>query len=184
MRRLSAEDGLTLVELLVATAITALIAPVLTSALVIGWRTTSDTVDRLGANSNRLLVASLFTRDVQGAETIQTSFAACTLAGDTPVVRFTWTETDATGSATTRAAAWVQTSATPKYLERRYCAGGTTVTSSVTASHDANAAAAVCRDVAGGAPVACSLTPAVVDLTVTDSSGAPPYTTTGHRRLA
>lgn len=177
-----ADDGLTLVELLVASAITALITPMLTGALVIGWRTTSDTVERMGANRDRLLVPSLFTRDVQAAETIQQSFSACTLAGDTAVVRFTWTETDASGAAATRAVAWVRMGTTPQLLERRYCAGGTTVTSSVTASHDASGAAVVCRPTAGGAAAACSSTTRVVELTVTDSSGAT-HTATGRRRL-
>lgn len=183
MTRAGSDHGLTLVELLVATAVTALIAPVLTSALVIGWRTTSDTVDRLGANRDRLLVPSLFTRDVQGSEAIQTSGPGCLQAGDSLVVRFTWTETNPAGVATTPAATWVRTGATPQLLHRRYCAGGTSVTSSVTASHDASSAVLACRDTAGGSVLPCSLTTTVVGLTVTDSSGAT-YTATGRRRLS
>ncbi len=180
MRRVSGDAGLTLVELLVATAITALIAPVLAGALAVGWRTTDDTVARLGSNRDRLLVPSLFTRDVQSAGTVQTSGAACTQPGDTLAVRFAWTETDATGGTLDRAVSWVQTSGTPRYLERRYCADGTSVTASVSASHDAAGAAVTCRDVAGGAAGPCS-SATVVELTVTDTSGAS-YAAVGRRR--
>ncbi len=180
MRRANDEAGLTLIELLVATSITALIAPVLASALVVGWRTTDATVVRLGENRDRLLVPSLFTRDVQSAGTVQTSGPACTQAGDTLVVRLGWTETDATGGTVDRAVSWVQTSGTPRFLERRYCADGTSVTSSVSVSHDAAGAAVTCRDVAGGATGACS-SATVVQLTVTDTSGAS-YAAVGRRR--
>ncbi len=180
MRRLRGDAGLTLVELLAASAITALIAPVITSALVVGWRTTDDTVERLGANRDRLLVPSLLTRDVQAAEAVETSGATCLLPGDSLVVRLTWTETDAVGGVVDRAASWVQTPGPPRYLERRYCADGSSVTSSASASHDAATVAVTCRAVPGGPTGACA--PAtVVELTVTDSAGDS-YTALGRRR--
>lgn len=176
------DSGLTLVELLVAAAITALIAPVLTSALVVGWRTTDATVERLGDNQDRLLVPSLFTRDVQAAESVTTSGAACTLAGDTLVVRFTWTETDPTGTATSSAASWVQTGGAPTLLERRFCRSGPALTSSVTAGHDAPTATVACRDAPGGATSACSASTTVVTMSITDTAGST-YSASGRRRV-
>ena len=181
MRRVSGDAGLTLVELLAATAITALIAPVLTGALVVGWRTTDDTVERLGPNRDRLLVPSLLTRDVQSAEAVQTSGATCHTAGRLarrPVL----VDRDGRHRAALvdRAASWVQTPGTPSYLERRYCADGTAVTSSASASHDAAGATVTCRAVAGGPAGPCA--PAtVVELTVTDTAGAS-YAALGRRR--
>lgn len=177
------EAGVTLVELLVAAAITALIVPVITGALVVGWRTTDDTVGRLSANQDRLLVPSLFTRDVQAAETVETGGAGCLVPGDTLVVRFTWTETDPAGTSSVRTAAWVRTGGATPLLERRYCASGAALTSSVTASRDAASTVVVCRSSAGGPPGGCAGSPMVVELTVTDSSGAA-YTATGRRRLS
>jgi prepilin-type N-terminal cleavage/methylation domain-containing protein len=182
--RSRADAGLTLVELLVATAITALIAPVLTGALVVGWRTTSDTVDRLGANHARLLVPSLFTRDVQNAKTVEKTGPGCLLGGDTLLVRLGWQETSATGVQTDRTATWVLTSGTPSTVERRWCATGSSVTSSLTVAHDVTAADVFCRASAAGpqSPTCASDAP-YVDISVTDAV-AGSYTANGHRRLA
>ncbi|MDQ1621524.1 MAG: hypothetical protein QOE19_4093 [Actinomycetota bacterium] len=179
MRRLRADDGLTLVELLVAAAITALIAPVLTSALVVGWKTTDATVSSLSDSRNRQIAPSLFTRDVQGATTIETAGAGCLQAGDTLLVRFGRTETSTTGSTTSPLVTWVLT--TTGVLERRSCDSGTAVTSSVTGAHDVVGTPTVACKSAAGASVACS-SAAVVDLTVTDPSGA--FTATGRRRTS
>ncbi len=176
------EAGLTLVELLVATAVTAVIAPVLVGALTVGWSTTDDTVTRLGANRDRLMTSSLLTRDVQGARTVTTTGAGCLQTGDTLVVRFTWVDTDAAGTAVAKTAAWVVTNAVPKVLERRYCVGAATLTSTVTTSHDVSAATAACRNTAAGGAVSCSASTSTVTLTVTDSAAAT-YTATGRRRL-
>ena len=179
MTGVRADDGLTLVELLVAAAITALIAPVLTGALVIGWRTTDATVSSLSDSRNRQLVPSLFTRDVQGAQTIETSGAGCLQGTDTLVVRFRRTETPATGPAVTPVVTWVRTST--NLLERRSCDTGTTITSSVSAAHDVVGTPSVaCKNSSGGT-VSCA-SAVVVDLTVTDASGS--FTATGRRRAS
>lgn len=176
------EAGLTLVELLVATAITAVIAPVLVGTLTVGWASTDDTVTRLGANRDRLLTSSLLTRDVQAAVTVATTGTTCLQTGDTLVVRFGWTDTDAAGAAVAKTAAWVLTSTTPKVLERRWCAGGTALTSTATASHDVTAATTACRNTAGGSTSACGTSTRTVAVTVTDAAGAT-YAATGTRRL-
>jgi hypothetical protein len=175
--RVHAESGVTLVELLMAVAITALIAPVLTGALVVGWRTTDQTVGSLSDTRNRQLVASLFTRDVQGASTVETSGGACTKAGDTLLVRFGWSETPATGAGVDRVVSWVGTSG--GLVERRTCDAGGPVSSSVSPAHDVvGTPTVVCKDAAGSV-AACSGA-AVVELRVTDASG--PFTAVGRRR--
>ena len=178
------QAGVTLVELLVATAILGVIIPVLTSALVIGWRTTDTTIARLSDSRNRAITPSLWTRDAQSAKTVDTNsgVTTCLNGADTLLARFTWTETPAVGSAVTRVAAWVWTGSTTKLLERRYCATGGSITSSVSAAHDvAVAPVPTCRD-AGGTAVTCGASTRVVDLAVTDPSGT--YLATGRRRSA
>jgi Tfp pilus assembly protein PilW len=179
VKRLGADDGLTLVELLAASAITALIAPVLTSALVIGWKTTDATVSSLSDSRNRQIAPSLFTRDVQSATTIATAGAECRQAGDTLLVRFDRTETSPTGSTVTPIVTWVLTSS--NLLERRSCDTGAAITSCVRAAHDvAGTPVAACKD-SSGANAGCA-SAAIVDLTVTDPSGS--FTVTGRRRAS
>ena len=184
-RTLRSETGLTLVELLVAVAITGVVIPALTAALMIGWRTTDDTIARLSDNRNRALTPSLWTRDAQSATSVDgnSAVSTCLSAGDTLLARFAWTETPLTGPAVTRVAAWVWTGSTTKLVERRYCATGGAITSSVATAHDVAAApVATCRTAAGAVVASCGTTTVVVDLSVTDPSGT--YLVTGRRRAA
>jgi prepilin-type N-terminal cleavage/methylation domain-containing protein len=177
------DAGVTLVELLVATALLGMIIPVLAGAMVVGWKTTDATIARLSDNRNRSITPSLWTRDAQSAKTVDRNGAVttCLLAGDTLLVRFTWTETPATGPAVSRVAAWVWTGATSKLVERRFCATGGPISSSVSTAHDVAAApVAVCRDAAGTAVPACGASTVVIELAVTDASGS--YLATGRRR--
>jgi Tfp pilus assembly protein PilW len=177
MSRERSEAGVTLVELLMAVAITALIAPVLTGALVVGWRTTEQTVGSLSDTRNRQLVASLFTRDVQGASSVEVSGAGCLRAGDTLLVRLGWSETPASGAAVDRVVSWVSTPA--GLVERRACDAGGPVSSSVSPAHDVvGAPTVICKD-SSGAAAACS-SAVVVELRVTDASGT--FTAVGRRR--
>ena len=178
------ESGVTLVELLVATAILAIIVPVLTSALVVGWRTTDATIARLSDSRNRVITPSLWTRDAQSANSVDTNAGVltCLTGGDTLLARFTWAQTPAVGGTVTQVAAWVWTGSTTKLVQRRFCATGGTITSSVTTAHEvAVVPVPTCRTAAGAA-VACGASTRVVDLTITDASGA--YLSTGRRRSA
>lgn len=177
------DAGLTLVELLAAVAITGVIVPALTGALIIGWRTTDDTIARLSDNRNRSITPSLWTRDAQSATSVDRNAAVttCLSPGDTLVARFAWTETPLTGPAVNRTAAWVWTGSTTARVERRYCATGASITSSVATAHGIVAApVATCRTAGGAVVGACGATTAVVDLSVTDPSGT--YLSTGLRR--
>ena len=185
MTRRSYDGGATLVELLVAVALTGLIAPALTTALVIGWQTTGDTVDRLSDSRNRKILPSLFTRDVQNARTVDTtsSDSTCVQPTDTLLVRMRWTETPSTGSAVTYVAAWVKTSGTANRIERRFCdsTSGSAPVSNATGAHGVLGVPSVTCRAADGSVGGCS-TAVTVTLSVTDASGA--FSATGRRRLA
>lgn len=185
MTRRGADAGVTLVELLVSVAILGLIAPVLTGSLVLGWRTTDATVDRLSDSRNRALVPSLFVRDVQNATTVAIGSGTCQQAGDTLVVRLRWTTTPASGAAVDRVAAWVTTTTGGvTRLERRSCddsSGSMSAVSSVTTAHGVVGAPAVTCRMSGGGVTACG-SAARVELSVTDASGT--FTTAGRRRAA
>ena len=184
-RRWHSDAGLTLVELLAAVAVTGVVIPALTGALIIGWRTTDDTIARLSDNRNRAITPSLWTRDAQSATTVDKSAATltCLSAGDTLLARFGWTETPLTGPAVTRVAAWVWTGSTTKLVERRYCATGGAITSSAATAHDIAAVpVATCRTAGGAVVASCGTTTVVVNLSVTDPSGT--YLVTGRRRAA
>jgi prepilin-type N-terminal cleavage/methylation domain-containing protein len=175
------EAGVTLVELLVVVAISGLVIPVLTGALVLGWRTTDATIASLGDSRNRQLAPSLFTRDAQNALTVDTTAAdtTCVSAGDTLLVRMRWTETAVSGVAANRVAAWVLTTGVERLLERRYCGTGTTLTGSVTASHGVVGTPTVTCRSAAGASVACSAA-VTVSLDITDATGT--FQANGRRR--
>ena len=181
MRVTRSEAGVTLVELLVVVAISGLVIPVLTGALVLGWRTTDATIASLGDSRNRQLAPSLFTRDAQNALTIDTTAAdtTCVSAGDTLLVRMRWTETAVSGAAVNRVAAWVLSTGVERLVERRYCGTGTTLTSSVTASHGVIGTPTVTCRSAAGATVACS-SAVTVSLDITDASGT--FQAIGRRR--
>lgn len=175
MRR--SDAGLTLVELLAATAITALIAPVLAGVFVVGYRTTDSTVVTLSENRNRQIGPSLFTQDVQAATTVATGGAQCTRAGDTLLVRLGRSETPASGPAVDRQVAWVHTSSSR--LERLECDGAGSVLSSVSAAHDVTATPTLSCTDAGGAATPCGAAVALA-LQVVDAAGS--FAVTGTRR--
>lgn len=189
MSRVAADVGLTLVELLVTVAITALVLPVLGATMVVGYRTTDATVARLEDTRDRQIVPSLFADDVQSATTVDaTGAAGCPLGGGTLVLRLSRQETSITGTVVTRVAAWLTTaSAGTTLLERRSCnnaSGAMALVSSVTTAHGVVGAPGVtCRTAAGSTtPCATASAVAQVDLVVTDASG--PFTVTAHRKAA
>lgn len=180
---MSAPDdrGLTLVELLVASALAALIAPVLTGALVVGWRTSDNTIDLLSDTRNRQLVPSLFTRDVQSATSVSKTVNAssCKLPTDTLLVQLTVVQPTG-ASDVSQSIGWVLTPT--QLVERRTCASGSsTVLSSVSAAHDVTSATAFCRTANGaGQTATCPASSPIVDLIVVDRTGT--FTATGARR--
>lgn len=182
MSRRPDDAGFTLAELLLATAVMITIIPALTGAMIVGWRTTDDTINRLSENRNRAITNSLWSRDVASADTVDTNAAdtTCLAGGDTLLARISWTETPTSGSPVTRVAAWVWTGSTTQLVERRYCATGGAITSSGTTAHDvATAPVPTCRTASGSA-AACSASTVSAQLTVTDAGGS--FVASGRRR--
>lgn len=189
MTAVRGDAGLTLVELLVTVAISALVLPVLAATLVIGYRTTDATVAQLGDTRDRQIVPSLFASDVQSATIVDASGAAgCPLGGGTLVLRLSRQETPVTGAVINRVVAWVTTvSAGMTLLERRSCddsSGAMELVGHVTTAHGVVVAPSVtCWDATGsGTSCAAASSVARVDLQVTDASG--PFTVTAGRRAA
>jgi prepilin-type N-terminal cleavage/methylation domain-containing protein len=120
------EQGFTLIELLIVISIVGMIALAFTEASVIGWRTTSATTTTFASSHDAQTTSTFWTQDVQSSAVVDTtaSDTRCLLTGDTLIVRFTGTTTDASSVATSRVQAYVQRVAgTETQLIRRGCAG-------------------------------------------------------------
>lgn len=178
---------MTLVELLVVIALMGIVVPALTSAVFLGLRTTDATVASLSDSRNRQILPSLFTRDVQSAGTVDTdsSVNTCLNAGDTLIVRLSWTETPVSGSPVRQVAAWVtRTVAGDKMLERRSCndsSGSMASGGSVSTAHGVVGSPTVTCRTSGGASTACA-SAVRISLAATDASGA--LSASGRRRSA
>ncbi|HEX2040249.1 MAG TPA: chitobiase/beta-hexosaminidase C-terminal domain-containing protein [Acidimicrobiales bacterium] len=99
--RRGAEDGFTLVELLIVTVVVSIVMGALSSAIVVGLRTTDETTERLSDSHDLQLLSVYWPADVQSAVEgrIETGpvGAGCTggpseSTQSRNVVRFTWDE--------------------------------------------------------------------------------------------
>jgi prepilin-type N-terminal cleavage/methylation domain-containing protein len=91
------DDGVSLVELLVAISIMGVVMAALGAALFTGMRTTRDTTTSLGQSNAELLVSTWVTKDVQAADAVKTGVtSAC---GNQPAVIETTTRTDPVATA-------------------------------------------------------------------------------------
>jgi prepilin-type N-terminal cleavage/methylation domain-containing protein len=173
--------GFTLVELLVVIAILGIITPVMASAFIIGFRTTASATSQLAASHNRQMLAAFFTEDAQSTTAVvdstSTDVTTCMLAGETLVSRLSWTDRDASGTATARVVTYVLVSVgTDRQLVRHSCVNS--VRSDVVLVHNAVASSIACLS-AAYAVVPCASSQ-VVRLTASDSTG--PFDVTGMRR--
>jgi prepilin-type N-terminal cleavage/methylation domain-containing protein len=94
-RKLTNEDGVSLIELLVAVSILGVLMTVLASALFVGFGTTRDTHTRLDQSNAEQIVTMYVTKDVQGADTVQSGVVS-TCGG--PAALETTTRTDPAGA--------------------------------------------------------------------------------------
>lgn len=129
------QDGLTLVELLVAIAILAVIAAPLSMGLITGLRFLGRTDEKFNDSRSSLISAAYFASDVAGANTIvKTDPTAC--GGGTAVVSFDSSDASAGfGAAVNIEASYVYDSSvsTNKRLLRKVCVSGGAATQSVAA---------------------------------------------------
>lgn len=168
----SEDDGFTLVELLVATAISGLLAVVIAAAFTVGVQTTSAANARLTASRGAPMVTSYFPPDVQSSATVTVYSTPCTSAVPN-VATFSWVDLDSAGAATTKTVLYTcQLNGATTDLVRRYTAGSTTT--SAVAAFDVSAATVTCT------PNCAAPTNASLSVT----SGGYSFSVTARRRLA
>lgn len=137
------EDGFSIIELIVAFMVMAIIIAPLSTSVIIGMSSIERSNQRTTDTTDQQILASYFTHDVQSADDVQTASATCGAAVGTPVLRLHWL--DPVGSVD-KIAAYVVTSGNE--LQRVYCEGGATV-NSVVVVHTLSGAPTVACDGAG-----------------------------------
>ena len=139
------EGGVTALEVLLSIAVVSLIMVPLSGAFRTGISTTTNVADRIRRTDDRQRIATYWTRDVQSVDlngvydrTAHGSTAATcgpqNVSGETLLVSFSWAIPAVTGGPV-QTASWVITgSGLATRLERRFCSGGTLVTTDTVAS--------------------------------------------------
>jgi len=175
--RRRSDGGFTLVELLMATAISGAMLPVIAGALVTGWKTTDATVAHLADTGNRQRLPALVVRDIQSAATIDTAgYDTTCLPAGTLVARMRWADT-VSGATVNRVATYANVPTVgDAQLVRYNCdngGGAMTLRSSVVVLHRTTAATTLtCFSAAGAVTSPGCGTPARAVLTATDASGS------------
>jgi prepilin-type N-terminal cleavage/methylation domain-containing protein len=110
------EDGVTLIELLVAMSIIGVLTVAVTGALFVGIRTTRDTRTSLDQSNAEQIISTYVTKDVQGADAVRAGVtSAC---GGQPAALETTTRTDPLASSSDVVVAYRVTGTT---LLRQVC---------------------------------------------------------------
>jgi prepilin-type N-terminal cleavage/methylation domain-containing protein len=144
-RRLEGHDdaGFTLIELIIVVAILPIVIGGIAVALLSILNLQGQTNNRIGDSNDALISATVFNKDVQSAEQIETSTTpACGAAGQTQLVGLQWALNNSTGAYTTVVSyVTVQVpsqTGTATSLVRQICTSGasTTPTQTRTVSHD------------------------------------------------
>jgi prepilin-type N-terminal cleavage/methylation domain-containing protein len=112
-RRRPGDDGFTLVEMLVCIVVLGIIFTVLTGALMIGLRSTSNASVKFDESNAAQLTALYLTRDVQGAETVTLNDATSSCGGAAKL--------KLTSSTADRVVSYAVTGTTTLQLVRRVC---------------------------------------------------------------
>lgn len=173
MKEMRSEAGFTLVELLLAVAILAIIAVPLSMGFITGLRFVGRTDEKFNDSRSALISAAYFSGDVAGANTIvPNDLTAC--GGGTAVVSFG--SSDATGGVSAPVNNEVSyiydtSDVTDKKLVRKYCPNGGTQTRSTAAVSLASSPVITCYD-AGGVVSATCTTARWVKMMVTQKANA------------
>lgn len=167
------DDGVTLVELLVAMTLSALLATVIAAAFTVGVKTTDEANERLAGSQGAQITASFFPADVRSWDGAPTG-ASCAAA--TTVASFGWTDQAAAGAPVLKRADYCLVSGTQNDLIRRYWEDGVQ-TSSATLAHDISTASVACT------PVPSCAAPVTATITVTEPGGFA-FSVTGRRRTS
>lgn len=190
MRRRRADDeGMTLIELLIAMAVMLIITTPLVTGFVLTLATTS-TADQDTTNSiDAQIISSYFDRDVANSDSISASSTCGAGGGSTTVLSSSWLD-----GATQHIVAYQATADTPQqvalnaahvYRVTRYDCTGGGATASVVARSASVVPVALCD---GAACTNIASTPSAVTLTINElpkKAGDPPFvlTLTATRRV-
>jgi Tfp pilus assembly protein FimT len=187
-RRGSDETGVTLVELLVAIVVTAVILAALTTAFFVTSHNESSVQERLTKSHDAQLAASYIVADAQntsGTDVSLVDTATCSDANPpvsgplTPLVRLNWTDTSSLSSVQ-KTANYVLTPnplpQTGNTIMRRYCENRALVSDQIV-GHSVAGATAACSSAAGVAgPCTAASAQLTVSMTETpDQSGGAQY---------
>lgn len=170
------ERGFTLVELLVATSILGVVMGAISAAIIVGLKTTDDTITRLSESHDTQISTAYFSGDAQSAEKVELGVTdPCT--GGNVMALFTWKDTHATPALDKTAAYVIESPTTGRELHRRYCEGSVPKSDVVVAHnlHASTAPSIAC------VPSCLDIDRRSVTMTVTDASSYS-YTLTGLRR--
>lgn len=168
------EEGFTLVELMVAVTILAIITGVIAAAMMVSFRTTDEANDRLARAHDVQISTSAFASDVQSADTvlIGAGTPACGAAAD---LSFVWTDPNAAPAPVVNVASY---RIEGTRLLRTYCrSGGTTSTYEQVLSHNVKVAGTPTCD----GSTCSGLKPREVTWEITDTGDAA-HTLRGTRR--
>lgn len=126
------ERGFTLIEMLIASMVVVMVVGVIGTGLVVVFRTTEETTQRLAESPDLQIAAAYFGSDVQSAQTFSGS---CGPASPAPLVTLSWTDPGTDPAAgvgdTTRVVTYVATTVgNQKELVRYSCIDGGTPASS------------------------------------------------------
>jgi prepilin-type N-terminal cleavage/methylation domain-containing protein len=144
------EEGFTLIELMVAMAIMAIILGSLTAGVIVGLRTGDETTNRLAGSNDAQLVSIWLPADVQStgnqlSDVVATPTANTECSGISNVLRLKWRATETAGGATnTYVAAYaISQASTGEWRLIRYsCVNGGTAVKHVVARNLASSSAA------------------------------------------
>ena len=203
MRLSSEEHGFTLIELMVAMAIIAVVTVPLGNVVIVYLRTSDGTAARMAESNDAQISAAYFARDVASVgvrgsasphvlqQSVDSANSAtwpypCAATGTTPIVRFAWDDYAAgPGLATQRRVAYVLAGGGTE-LRRLACSGSAAPVSNVALAHDLDPSTA--PTLSCSTPCAASpAVPATVSLTLSikdprNRGSAYTITLTGQRR--
>jgi prepilin-type N-terminal cleavage/methylation domain-containing protein len=179
-RRAHNDDGFTLVELMMAIAIMAIILGPVTMGVVVGLRTSDETSTRLAGSNDAQLLAVWLPADIQSTgnqsgDVATSSNTDC--SGITNALRLKWRETQGSTTNTYVAAYAISQDSTGRWvLNRYYCVNGGAAT-----VHLVN------RNLANSSAVSIATSGTKVSMTVTEKNTPTDptsytFTVSGNRR--
>lgn len=164
----SSEDGFTLVELMLAVTILAVISGTLASAFIVSFRTADDANERLALAHDVHISTAAFASDVQSADQVWTGDPAPACGPPAGLLNLRWVD----GTTVNLVTYAVSSSGPEQRLVRHRCTVGAGVTEQVL-SHFVGSVTTPSCDAASCGSAVQPTRPRQVVMTVTDTLSAP-----------